>query len=66
MAAVWELDLPDVAYLKVGHYDQSLAVPGYKTDTEFQLASMNQEFRLGYGGYDLISEDGLLKLPKTM
>jgi len=56
---IMQLNLKGVKYWKCGTYDQTKARQSKKTDTEYVLASPNQDF---YDGeYNKLSENGILK-----
>lgn len=56
---VKQLNLKGVKYWKCGLFDQTKARQSKKTDTEYVLASPNQDF---YDGeYNKLSENGILK-----
>lgn len=56
---IMQLNLKGVKYWKCGTYDQTKARQSKKTDTEYVLASSNQDF---YDSeYNKLSENGILK-----
>lgn len=56
---IMQLNLKGVKYWKCGTYDQTKARQSKKTDTEYVLASPNQDF---YDSeYNKLSENGILK-----